>query len=110
MNDKYVKDNVMQIVTYLKDTHDKHAGGCKGSCHERSVGYHHSTYGESYWYASFGGYCLADLSRSEEVKANNLHELLPKVRAHIESAFERQRKHEEELDDIAYGADKIGDR
>lgn len=72
------------------DIHQKHADGCKGSCNERTVGFHHSTYYDSYWFVRFGGYCLGDLSRSEEVRANSIEELLPKLKLHIQEAIKRQ--------------------
>lgn len=80
---------IQEIIDYLVDVHSKNADGCKGSCNERCVGYHNSTYYDSYWFVQFGGYCLGDLSRSEEVRANSLQELLPALKLHIEAAIAR---------------------
>lgn len=90
MNNEDIQDCIVEIITYLKAIHEKHADGCTGSCHEKEVGYHHSTYYGSKWFIRFGGYCLGDLSRWEEVQADTLKELLPKLKEHIETSIKRQ--------------------
>lgn len=80
---------INNIINYLIEVHNKHADGCKGSCNEREIGFHNSTYYESYWYCRFGGYCLGDLSRNEEVKSSTLEALLPLVKTYIEAAIVR---------------------
>lgn len=82
-----MNDQVNAIVDYLIQIHEAHADGCKGSCHEREVGFHNSTYYDTYWYCRFGGYCIGNLSRSTEVRAATLEELLPKIRETVEQAL-----------------------
>lgn len=78
------------ILRYIKITHDKHADGCKGSCSEAEIGYFASTYYDSFWFCRFGGYCLGDLSRNEEVQANSIEMLAMKVQEKIENAINKE--------------------
>jgi hypothetical protein len=77
------------IIRYVKTTHDINADGCKGSCNEIEIGYHSSTYYDSFWFCHFGGYCFGNLSRNETVQANSLEGLMQAVKIKIESALEQ---------------------
>lgn len=75
------------LASWISDIHNKHRDGCKGSCGEREIGYHHSDHYDSYWFARFGGYCLGTLSRHVEIQSQTLGELTDKVKSTINKAI-----------------------
>lgn len=83
---------VNEIIEYVTKVHDEHMDGCKWSCNRREVGFFYDKYDESYWFCRFGGYCIGNLGRWEEVKTKTLEDLLPAVKARVEASL---KEHEE---------------
>lgn len=75
------QDIIHAIISRIDAVHQSQADGCKASCRTAEVGYYESRngYDENYWFARFGGYCIGNLHRWEEVKAPSLEELHDKV-------------------------------
>lgn len=79
----------IELCEWIKEIHSRFADGCKSSCDEQEVGFHHSSYhDDSYWFCRFGGYCLGSLSRHENIQAPTLEELVIKVKEIILEAVE----------------------
>ncbi len=83
---------VEDLAKWLSDIHNKHRDGCKSSCLERYIGYHHMDHSSEspYWYVSFGGYCFGDLPRRSEVKARTFEELETLLKRTVLEAIERE--------------------
>lgn len=79
-----------KTISFIQDIHKKNADGCKGSCFEQTVGFSHGMYEDDFWFCTFGGYCLGDLSRHTVIKAPTLEELHAEVVKTITEALDRQ--------------------
>lgn len=86
-----MQDQINSIIKFVEDIHKKHQGGCKSSCFEITIGYHHApVYEQAFWFCEFGGYCFGNLSRKEEIRSFTLESLDKKVRKVILGAIEEE--------------------
>lgn len=81
---------IEKTILFIRDTHKKHADGCKGSCSQQTISFTVDSYYGNHWSCSFGGYCFGDLSRHETVQALSLEELYQRVVQTIDEALRRQ--------------------
>lgn len=72
--------NMKDLTHLYKKTHDILSEGCKSSCNVSEYGEADDYYDGKYYFFRFGGYCIGNCSRREEVRGKTEEEVINKVK------------------------------